>query len=282
MVYFICNPNAGSKSNSYRQKFLNRLKKIPGSTLLLTNHTNHAQEIIQQILPLNPSKIIAIGGDGTVNEIGNALIGSKIPLGIIPLGSGNGLARHLKIPMNPEKALNLALNGSQAAIDVLTWNDRAFFCTAGIGFDAYVASIFHEGNGRGFLNYINSALKALFTYKPIEINFKNEKICYFSLTFANANQFGNNAYISPLSNLQDALFEVVKIKKGNLWQIGQLGISLFSKNIHQHKLVEIEQTNSYFFSAPKGTSYHLDGESLQTENEEINIKISPSQLQVIS
>ena len=282
IVYFIYNPNAGNKSNGYRQKLINRLKKIPNSTLLLTDHANHAHELTLQILPANPSKIIAIGGDGTLNEIGNALIGTQIPLGIIPLGSGNGLARHLKIPMNPNKALHVALDGSTKAIDVLTWNNRALFCTAGIGFDAYVASIFQHGKGRGFMNYINSAFKALFKFKPVDISFEHEKTSYFSLTFANANQFGNNAYISPLSNLQDALFEVVKIKKGDLWQIGKLGISLFLKNIHRHKLVEIQQANSYNFRVPIGTSYHLDGESLETENEEIIIKILVGQLQVIA
>jgi diacylglycerol kinase (ATP) len=283
MVYFIYNPNSGNKSNRYRQKLINTLQKIPSSELLITEYPNHAHEIAQRLININPSKIIVIGGDGTVNEVGNALNGTKIPLGIIPLGSGNGLARHLKIPMNSSKALYVALNGNKIAIDVLTWNEKAFFCTAGIGFDAQVASLFQRGKRRGILNYIKATLKSVINYKPVDISIGLQTSQpYFSVTIANANQFGNNAYISPFSDLQDALFEVVKIKKGTLLQIVQLGISLFSQTIHLRHLVDIQKTNSLILKVPIGTKYHLDGESLKTTYEEINIKIFPGQLQVIS
>jgi diacylglycerol kinase (ATP) len=282
MIYFIYNPNAGNKSNRYRQKLINTLQKIPNSTLLLTEHPNHANELINQLIPQHPEKIIAIGGDGTVNEVGNVLKGTEIPMGIIPLGSGNGLARHLKIPMNTEKALEIAIHGKTNYIDVLGWNNRAFFCTAGIGFDAYVAAIFHKGNGRGLFNYIKASIKAIRSYNTTEIRFEPElSQRYFSFTIANANQFGNNAYISPLSNLQDALFEIVKIKNGNLWQKAQLGISLFSKQIHRHALVEILQAKSLQFSCKPGSYYHLDGESLQTESEDINIELLPEKLLIV-
>lgn len=282
MVYFIYNPNAGNKSNRYRQKLVNTLQKIPNTTLLLTEYPSHAQKIVKKLLISNPEKIIAVGGDGTINEIGNALKGQDIPMGIIPLGSGNGLARHLHIPMNVTKAIEIALNGESTYIDVLTWNKRAFFCTAGIGFDAQVAALFHQGTGRGFVNYIKASLKALRKYKPIEIGLDKHKIeSYFSITFANANQFGNNAYISPISNLQDALFEIVKIKNGHFGQKIQLGISLFLKQIHRHRLVTIKQAKSIQLFVTPGTFYHLDGESLQTTEQEIQIEILPEKLLVI-
>ena len=282
MVYFIYNPNAGNKSNRYRQELINRIEKIPNSTLYLTERPNHAKEIIRQLIPNQPEKIIAIGGDGTVNEIGNALKGTGIPMGILPLGSGNGLARHLNIPLSFKKSLKKALDGNAIDIDVLSWNDRPFFCTAGIGFDAQVAALFHQGQGRGFINYIKSTLIALTKFKGTEIALNNApKQFYFSITIANANQFGNNAFISPFSNLQDALFEVVKIKKGNLFQIAQLGISLFLKNIQKHQLVEIQQTKTLEITAPIGTFYHIDGESLQTESENISIELLSSKLKVI-
>lgn len=282
MVYFIYNPNAGNKSNRYRQKLVNTLQKIPNTKLFLTEYPNHATEIVASILALNPSRIIAVGGDGTINEIGNALKGSKIPMGIIPLGSGNGLARHLGIPIRTSSAIQIALHGSTSAIDVLAWNKRAFFCTAGIGFDAQVAALFHEGESRGFLNYIKSSLKAFTFFKSIKIGIGSKvKEEFFSVTIANANQFGNNAYISPLSNLQDALFEIVKVKNGNLWEKAQLGISLFSKKIHIHPLVQIEQAKSIQLTAPVGAAYHIDGESLRTSEENIQIEILPEKLIVI-
>ncbi|MEY4987694.1 MAG: Diacylglycerol kinase [Bacteroidota bacterium] len=282
MVYFIYNPNAGNKSNRYRQKLINTIQKIPNSQLLLTEYPNHAAELIKSILPANPNRIVAIGGDGTINEIGNALKGSNIPMGIIPLGSGNGLARHLNIPMKTQKALAIALHGHADYIDVIGWNKRAFFCTAGIGFDAYVAALFHAGNGRGLRNYIKASLQAFRSFDTIKIKVGMDATQnYFSLTIANANQFGNNAYISPISNLQDALFEIVKIKNGNLWQKAQLGISLFSKRIHQHPLVEVNQAKSIQVQCPLGIYYHLDGESLQTQTQVIDIELLPEKLLVI-
>ncbi len=282
MVYFIYNPNAGNKSNRYRQKLINTLQKIPNSQLLLTEYPNHAEEIIKSILPSNPNRIVAIGGDGTINEIGNALKGSQVPMGIIPLGSGNGLARHLGIPMKTKRAIKIALQGEASYIDVLAWNKRAFFCTAGIGFDSYVAALFHAGTGRGLLNYIKASFRAFRSYNPTEIKVGTDATQnYFSFTIANANQFGNNAYISPISNLQDALFEIVKIKNGNLWQKAQLGISLFSKRIHQHALVEVMQAKSIQVQCPLGIYYHLDGESLQTQTQVIDIELLPEKLLVI-
>jgi diacylglycerol kinase (ATP) len=282
MVYFIYNPNAGNKSNRYRQKLINTLQKIPNTQLLLTEYPKHAEEIVQKLISNQPQKIIAIGGDGTINEIGNALKGTDIPMGIIPLGSGNGLARHLHIPMQVEKAIHIALNGQADYIDVLAWNQRAFFCTAGIGFDAQVAALFHAGKGRGLINYIKATFQALATYSQTEISInQTEAQNLYSFTIANANQFGNNAFISPLSNLQDALFEIVKIRKGNLWQKAQLGISLFSKSIHQHPLVEIQQEKSIQIHCHAGVYYHLDGESLQSQTNQINIEIMPEKLLVI-
>ena len=282
MIYFIYNPNAGNKSNRYRQKLINTLRKIPNTNLLLTEYPKHAEEIAQKLLLKQPKKIIAIGGDGTINEIGNVLKGTNIPMGIIPLGSGNGLARHLHIPMQVEKAIHIALNGKANYIDVLSWNNRAFFCTAGIGFDAQVAALFHAGKGRGLVNYIKATFQALVIYSHTEISINQSDVQnLFSLTVANANQFGNNAFISPLSNLQDALFEIVKIKKGNLWQKVQLGISLFSKVIHQHPLVEIQQDKSIQIHCQVGDYYHLDGESNQTQTNLIKIEIMQEKLMVI-
>jgi diacylglycerol kinase family enzyme len=203
-------------------------------------------------------------------------------MGIIPLGSGNGLARHLGIPMRTSSAIEIALHGNATSIDILAWNKRAFFCTAGIGFDAQVAALFHHGDSRGLLNYIKSTFKALTIFKSIHIGIgSNAEEPYFSVTIANANQFGNNAFISPLSNLQDALFEIVKVKNGNLWKKAQLGISLFSKRIHKHPLVQVEQANSIQLSAPVDAAYHLDGESLHTTENLIQIEILPEKLMVI-
>lgn len=283
MICFIFNPNSGNKSNRYRLEIMENLKKIPHTHLFVTKYPGHAKEIVQQLRNENDIfRIIAIGGDGTVNEIGSALQGSQIELGIIPMGSGNGLARHLGLSMKFNLALQTALHGTSIAIDTLTWNERTFFCTGGIGFDAEVAAVFAQGKRRGLTNYIRATLKTITKFRETIIsNFNKPSETLFSLTIANANQYGNNAYISPNSNLQDAQFEVVKIKKVNFWQISKLGISLFLKRIHNLSYVEIISTNNFEFKVPIGTQIHLDGESLKTEEEENKIKIFPNNLKVV-
>lgn len=283
MIYFILNPNSGSKSNRYRLQIMEYLKKIPTSKLYLTEYPGHAKEIARKIAEENKTnRIIAIGGDGTINEIGSSLLGTEIAMGIIPLGSGNGLARHLGISMQFSKALDQALNGNPIYIDTLTWNDKPFFCTAGIGFDAEVAHDFAKNSGRGLINYVKSTFKTVSKYKSTSISINNKPAeSLFSLTIANANQYGNNAYISPFSNVQDAQFEVVKIKKGNLWELGQLGISLFSKRIEMQPIVEITSTNMLEIKVTKGTAFHLDGESLITDQDGIKIKLYSEKLKIV-
>lgn len=282
MIHFIYNPNSGSKSNASKKQMLQKLEKIENSQLHLTEYAGHAHELALYALRNGAQRVVAIGGDGTIHEVASALIGSNTALGIIPIGSGNGLARHLGIDLNFSKALQQAIHGTEISIDVAYWNQDAFFCTAGIGFDALVANQFAQGKKRGLINYIKCTLRSIIQYRPIqiqELNQKEEEI--FSMTFANANQFGNNAYISPYSDLQDGNFEVVKVKPLTIWESAQLGISLFSKSLPKHKKVSIQSSQRFDFSVPIGTFYHMDGENLSTKVQEHSIQIQAKNLQVI-
>lgn len=278
MIHFILNPNAGTNSPQKRARIINLLQAIPNSKIWQTERVNHASELTKQAITEGASKIVAVGGDGTINEVASSLLYSHIPLGIIPMGSGNGLARHLGIPFPFEKALNKALYGTIIGIDAGKWNDRPFFCTAGIGFDAYVAAHFAKRGKRGFFNYVYSSFVSLRSYRPIEIKGKGPT---FSFTVANANQFGNNAYISPESDLQDGQLESIYIKPGSFWTIANLGISLFRKNLPYNPLVTISSIKSLQIDAPVGIPYHLDGESLLLHSGTIEITILPSALLVI-
>ena len=277
MIHFILNPNAGTNSQQKRAKIQRILAAVPDAKVWQTQKINHAKELTQKALAEGATKIIAIGGDGTVNEVASTLLHSQIPLGIIPMGSGNGLARHIGIPLSFEMALKRALNGTIITIDAGKWNDKIFFCTAGIGFDATVAAHFAQRGKRGFINYIFSTLVSL-NYQAIEIKGKGP---IFSLTVANANQFGNNAYISPESDLQDGLLEVIEIKPSHIWSLANLGISLFRKKLHLHPLVTITTIKSMKFEAKQGIPYHLDGESLLLENDSVEITILPASLMVV-
>jgi YegS/Rv2252/BmrU family lipid kinase len=282
MIFFIINIKSGSKSTSSKAQLIQKLNKIENSSLHFTEFSGHGGELAKLAISQQATKIIVVGGDGTINEVASELIHTKIPLGIIPIGSGNGLARHLNIPMDFKSALNKALHGENRSIDSLTWNEKPFFCTAGIGFDAYVAEAFSKNQHRGFMNYIKSTLKSSLRYVPIQVELNNQKTEYvFSLSIANANQFGNNAYISPLSNIQDALFEVVKISPLHFFEKAQLGIRLFLKTITSHPKVDIKSLDIFEFSIKKGLCYHIDGESLISECNQVKIKIIPKSLIVV-
>lgn len=278
MIHFVLNPNAGTNSPKIRARILSILQSIPNAKVWQTERVNHAKELTQKAISEKATKIIAIGGDGTINEVASNLLYTNIPLGIIPMGSGNGLARHLDLPMQFEKALERALNGTNVIIDAGKWNDRSFFCTAGIGFDAYVAAHFAKRGKRGFLNYIYSTLASLRNYQVIHIQ---EFGLLFSFTVANANQFGNNAYISPASDLQDGFLEAIQIKPSNFLSIAYLGISLFLKKVHLHPLVTISMVKSMQFHSSQTIPYHLDGESLLLEPGTIEISIQPASLLVV-
>lgn len=278
MIHFILNPNAGTNSLQKRERIVKSLNGIPNSKVWQTERMKHASELTEIAISEGATKVIAIGGDGTINEVASALLNSNIPLGIIPMGSGNGLARHLQIPLQFDKALYKALNGTIISIDAGKWNERPFFCTAGIGFDAQVAAHFANRGKRGFLNYLYSTLVSLNQYQAIAIK---DKGLVFSFTVANANQFGNNAYISPESDLQDGLLETILIKPGGILALANLGISLFRKNLPFHPLVSVSSIHTLQIEASEGIPYHLDGESLTLTSNRIEIAILPSALLVV-
>lgn len=280
--YFIINPNAGTNKVHQFKALIKLIEQIKEHKVLLTNKPQEATTLANQAIQNGASRIIAVGGDGTINEVAKALVNTQIPLGIIPIGSGNGLARHLKIPLKHSAALHLATNGPVQKMDVCYLNEQCFFCTAGIGFDASVAQKFAQGKGRGLINYIKATLATLSKYKPIMVSINNgpmEEV--FSLTIANANQFGNNAYISPLSNVQDGQLEIVKINKIGLFNAFFIAIRLFLGNIHKSNNVTVITSNNINIKYQTGAPFHLDGESLITSNEQLTITIKPLYLNVI-
>jgi YegS/Rv2252/BmrU family lipid kinase len=281
--YFIINPNAGTNNHKQYLAIVKLIKAHPSNLLLETSMPLEAPILVQKAIAEGATRIIAVGGDGTINEVASALIGTQLPLGIIPVGSGNGLARHLGIPLTPSKALQLAMLGKPKSIDAGSFNGRPFFCTAGIGFDASVAHRFAKGSGRGLINYIKATFHTLFHYRPIAVSINNgpwEEV--FSITFANANQFGNNAYISPYSNIQDGLLEMIKIKKLNLLQAASIGIRLFLGNLPKSKSVLTQSATAIKIQYQSKQPIHLDGEHLYTQSADLEIKILPGSLYVIA
>jgi YegS/Rv2252/BmrU family lipid kinase len=282
MFHFIVNPNAGSKNKAKYTKLIQLIKSNDAHSIWETTEPLEAVGFAQKAIDEGATRIIAVGGDGTINEVASVLVGKSIPLGIIPVGSGNGLARHLNIPLNYKKAFQKALVGATIKIDVGHINNRPFFCTAGVGFDAAVAHRFANSKGRGLLNYIKATIITLFKYKPIQVSINNAPVeNIFSLSIANANQFGNNAFISPFSNIQDGQLELVKIGILNKLQAGIIAVRLFKKSIHHSNDVHIIACKTASIYYAKNAPIHIDGENLVTDNELLNITISPLALNVI-
>jgi YegS/Rv2252/BmrU family lipid kinase len=282
MNHYIINPHSGANNKDTFLRIVTLLKSDPQHVIWETTQPLEAVDFAKKAIQQGATKIIAVGGDGTINEVASVLVGKSIPLGIIPVGSGNGLARHLNIPLDYKKAFKKALVGASIKIDVGYINNKPFFCTAGIGFDAAVAHRFANSSGRGLINYMKATIKTLFNYKPIEVSINKaplEKV--FSLSIANANQFGNNAYISPFSNIQDGQLELVKIGILNKIQAGILAIRLFKKSIHHSKNVTLQSCKEASIHYLKNAPIHIDGENLLTDNELLNITISTLALTVI-
>ena len=214
-ITFIVNPISGTQEKEQIIALINEYLDIDKYTfqIIYTQYAGHAEEIASQCAEENHFAVVAVGGDGTVNEVARALTHTHTALGIIPCGSGNGLARHLQISMQPRKAIEAINEGIIERIDYGTINRRKFFCTCGVGFDAFVSLKFAEAGKRGLNTYIEQSLNASLNYKPETYKLTidgNETEIYqaFLIACGNAAQYGNNAYIAPKATLTDGLLDV--------------------------------------------------------------------------
>lgn len=232
----------------------------------------------------NYQAIIAVGGDGTVNEIARGLVKSNKALGIIPTGSGNGLARTLKIPINIIEAIKIINNFRTKKIDCGIINGHFFFNISGVGFDAEIAGLFNQTKSRGFFNYFQLTAKYFFRYKPkfyqININGKTLNKEAFLIALANSTQFGNNAHINPKGLLDDGKIECCLLKKFPLMSALPLAIRMFSKTLHQSGYFEYYQAEEIKISAQENMKGHIDGDVVLF-GKELNVRIVKEGLQVI-
>jgi len=284
-ICFIINPISGTTQKHHLPELFE--KEIDTSQfeweIKYTDRPKHATELAKQSVQEGFDTIVAVGGDGTINEVGRALVGTNSRLGIIPLGSGNGLARHLGIPLSVKGALNTILKGANFQMDSCQVNGQAFFCTSGVGFDATVSHYFaKDRDNRGLWNYAKTSIKQYFRYEPktyqIEIDGTQYSEKAFIIAVANAAQYGNNAHISPEADVSDGLMDVCIMKSFpkalGLWLIFQS----FNKSIHlsryvtilRGKHVRIQNANEFA---------HLDGDPVSL-NPKLEYKILEKSLNV--
>lgn len=258
-------------------------KAVFDATIVFSDGVSHARIIALEAVG-KYDIIVAVGGDGTVNEIASAIVGSDTALGIVPYGSGNGLARFLGVPMNPNQAIQALVKGNAETIDSGTVNGQPFFNMAGMGFDAHISEVFSHGKKRGFISYIKSSIEEISRYGEqqyhIEIDGKVYERNAFMLSIANSSQYGNNAHISPKASVQDGLLDVCLIRKFPLWRFPEMGIRMLTKTSESTSYVEIIRGKQINVTRQTEGPIHLDGEP-QVMGTAIHINIVPNSLKVI-
>lgn len=286
-IEFIINPIAGTRSKLILEDLiLQHLDlNIFNCSISYTKARGHAQELASLAVQKGVDYVVAVGGDGTVNEVARALIHEKSTLGIVPVGSGNGLARHLGIPLSPTLAIEKLNKQKQILIDAGMANGRPFFCTAGIGFDAHIGRKFAMSTTRGFNTYVRTVLQEFLQYKSHTYSIRVDQdpainIEAFSITFANAAQFGNNAYISPEADISDGKLDLCLIKKYPKRVGLHLGMRLFNKTIHKSRYMTIRKIESAVVNCSDADCFHLDGEFLLLDGE-LKLEIIPQCLNIL-
>lgn len=285
-ISFIINPISGTQGKEQVLKWIDeRLDKEKyAQEVVYTERAGHAVEIASQKAREEVHAVVAIGGDGTINEIARSLVHTQTALGIIPCGSGNGLARHLQIPMEPKKAIDIINEGLIDVIDYGKINEVPFFCTCGVGFDAFVSLKFSKAGRRGPLTYLEKTLLESLKYRPetYELEMDGSTLRYkaFLIACGNASQYGNNAYIAPQATLTDGLLDVTILEPFTVLDVPSLSFQLFNKTIDQNSRIKTFRCQTLRIHRSKPGVVHFDGDPMMMGNN-IDVKIIQKGLQVI-
>ena len=252
--------------------------------IAITQYAGHASEIATKAKDDGVDVVVAVGGDGTVNEVARAIVHSNTALGIIPCGSGNGLARHLLLPLNVRKAIDVINRGEVRQLDYGIINDYPFFCTCGMGFDAFVSMKFAEAGKRGPITYVENVLREGLKYKPetYTIEDDNGTLQYkaFLISCANASQYGNNAYIAPQASMSDGLMDVIIMEPFDVFEAPQISIEMFSKTLDNNSKIKTFRTRHLHIHRDKPGVIHYDGDPVMT-GADIDIELKPKGINII-
>lgn len=287
-VWFIVNPISGGSSKKAIIKAVDELMDSERYEWKIcpTRYAGHGAVLATMAAENGIDVVVAIGGDGTINEVARSLLHTETVLGIVPCGSGNGLARHLEIPLDFRKALTMINEGNCVAIDYGLINKRPFFCTCGMGYDATVSYKFSSSTKRGLKTYIENTLIGLAKYKPeaYTIIDENGQRTYkaFCIALGNASQYGNNAYIAPEASMTDGLMDVTIVEPFPLIESATMAYMLFSGKFKDGaKHIKTFRTNSLKILRQQPGVIHCDGDPMKASSE-INVRIIPAGLKVIT
>lgn len=251
----------------------------------ITGYPGHATEIAKDAVKNKFAYVLTVGGDGTVNEVAKALVNTNTVLGIIPFGSGNGLARDLHLSMDSEKAIKTILDGNIRTIDYGSANEHIFFCTCGVGFDAFISDKFAEDKKRGPLGYVRNIVEGVIDFRSEEYEITHDEGTLneraFLVTCANASQYGNEVYIAPGADMEDGKMNVSILKPLNANEIPQTTLQLLTKNIDKNSKMISLLTSNLTIKRSKPGMLHVDGEPVEA-GKEINVTIYQKGLKVFA
>lgn len=285
-ILFLINPISGGKSKvlvpDYIQQVLD-LSKFDYE-YLFTERVGHARELALEAVKAGVERVVAVGGDGTINEVASALVGSSVSMGIVPMGSGNGLATALGISRNPKKAIEQLNTAVSHVVDSGSINGHPIFNVSGMGFDAEISARFAEDTGRGLWGYVRITLSTIFTYVPetytLALNGEVFSRQAFMISLANSTQFGNNAHISPEASITDGLLDICVVKPFPLYKFPVLAYRLFSKSAHKSSFIEIYRCKEAHITRSNEGPVHLDGEPLVL-GKDLHIQVHPGSLHLL-
>ncbi len=268
---FIHNPRAGPRRAPLTER-LHAFVKLHGldAQVAPTDGPGHATALAAEAARAGAEVVVAVGGAGTINEVARALLGTDTAVAIIPRGSGNGLARHLRVPMGLAAALHSLLHSEVQLADAGQANGHPFFCTMGVGFDAAVVHRFNSLSRRGLLAYVDAGIREYFRYMPQTLDVRIEgtpvtrHVPQF-VTIANASQFGNGATIAPGARLDDGLLNLVVVRPVTLTNALPLACRLFTRTLHGSRHVTTASGTHFTIERDRPGFMHVDGELVATE-----------------
>ena len=281
------NPISGTASKAAVPSLIDSVldKELFEYEIRMTERAGHASEIATEAKNNHVDVVVAVGGDGTVNEVARSLVHSDTALGIVPCGSGNGLARHLSIPMDIKKAIAIINRCNIEALDYGVINSMPFFCTCGMGFDAFISQKFAEAGKRGPITYMENVLKEGLKYKPeiyeVEDDTQATRHKAFLIACANASQYGNNAYIAPQASLTDGMMDVTILEPFTVLDVPALSFQLFNKTIDQNSRIKTLKEKKITIHRTQEGVFHFDGDPAMGEKD-LEVEIISKGLNVIA
>jgi YegS/Rv2252/BmrU family lipid kinase len=280
---FIVNPHSGGAARALAR--VQAFAANAGAGIVLTTHPRHASELAARALDEGCELIVAVGGDGTLNEVAASLVGTAATFGLIPCGSGNGLGRHLGIHGHVRHSLEVLRTGQPRLIDTGLADGHPFFTAAGLGFEAEVSARFNRLTERGFFRYLTTSAPLWREHQPetywIEYDGQRVSAPAFTVAVANSDQYGNHALIAPGARVDDGLLDLTVIPPVTTLQALPLLVRLFNGSIGRSPGVLRLQAARFVVERPAPGLIHTDGET-HSAGPRVEFTVRPGSLRVLA